>query len=101
MNFLKPLFLTFLLTFPLFAQESGEILYQRCIPCHGENGRKVALGKSSVIAGQSHDLLIQKLTAYQEGTLSIKGMGRLMQAQLRDYTYRDLENLSRYIESLH
>lgn len=90
----------FCLGFSLEASAQGEALYQRCIPCHGESGRKVAMGESRAIAGDSQIGLASKLFAYKEGELGERQRGKIMQSRLQKLKDEELLELAAHIESL-
>jgi cytochrome c oxidase subunit 2 len=46
----------------------GEVLYQRCSPCHGEQGEGNPELSAPVIAGQEVDYLQRQLTNFADGT---------------------------------
>ncbi len=78
----------------------GARLFSKCASCHGPNGKRKALGKSAIIAGMAKDEVLEKLKAYQAGTLNQYGMGALMKGQLSGLKEADLEALANYISKL-
>lgn len=56
-------------------------LYTKCIPCHGEQGEKVALNKSLVIKDMSNEAFVTALKGYKDGTYG-KEMKAMMKAQV-------------------
>jgi cytochrome c oxidase subunit 2 len=46
----------------------GEVLFQRCSPCHGEQGEGNPFISAPVIAGQDVDYLERQLTNFADGT---------------------------------
>jgi cytochrome c553 len=80
--------------------ETGEKLYAKCAGCHGRDGKRSALGKSALLAGQSASELADKLKAYQEGARNVNGMGNLMQGQVASLGRSDILALAEYISTL-
>ncbi len=80
--------------------DRGEKLYAACAGCHGTDGKRNALGKSAVIAGQSASDLADKLKAYQAGSRNVSGMGSLMKGQLSSLSKSDILALAEYISTL-
>jgi cytochrome c553 len=80
--------------------DAGKKLYITCAGCHGTDGKRKALGKSAVIAGQSASELADKLKAYKAGTRNIAGMGKLMQGQVVSLNKSDMLALAEYISTL-
>jgi len=80
--------------------DTGEKLYVKCAGCHGPSGKKHALGRSKVLAGQSASELADKLKAYKEGTRNVTGMGNLMQGQVSTLSKNDILALAEYISTL-
>jgi len=77
----------------------GKNIWAKCMGCHGENGEKMALGKSDVIGGEARDTILYQLKEYRAGNLNQYGMGALMKGQTQ-LTDRELEAVARYIETL-
>ena len=82
------------------ADDKGAALYAKCKSCHGADGKTKALGKSEVIAGQSADELVKKLTEYKAGTRNVAGMGTLMKGQVGNMSDEDIKALATYISNL-
>ncbi len=68
--------------------------------CHGTYGKKKALKKSEIIAGQSKNELISKIKEYKDGTRSVAGMGTLMKGKVSELTDADIETIASYLSSL-
>jgi len=79
---------------------NAENLYKSCAGCHGENGEKMALSKSIVIAGQESNLSIKELTAYKNGELNQYGLGGIMKSQLAKVSEEEIKELAKYIENM-
>ncbi len=79
--------------------DRGKELYHKCAGCHGEHGKKRALGKSALLAGQSASDLANKLIAYKEGKRNVAGMGNLMKTQLASLQKSDILALAEYIST--
>ncbi len=80
--------------------DKGAQLFAKCKGCHGADGKTKALGKSAVIAGQSADDLVKKLTEYKAGTRNVAGMGTLMKGQVGNMSDEDIKALANYISNL-
>jgi cytochrome c553 len=78
-------------------KDEGEVLYAKCAGCHGKDGKTKALGKSELLAGQSKEVLEEKLTAYQAGKRNVAGMGTLMKGQVAGMSEENIEDLAEYI----
>lgn len=78
----------------------AEALYKsKCAGCHGANGKKHALGKSNLIAGQTKALLVQKIQGYKDGSFG-GAMKKIMQGQVSSLSEEQIEALSDYISKL-
>ena len=88
-----------LFAFSASASASGESSYSKCVPCHGENGNKKALGRSDVISGLDKKEIEKKLNGYRDGTLNLHGMGSIMISQMSSKNDKEIESLSKYIST--
>jgi len=79
---------------------TGEELYSKCVACHGTDGTKHALGKSAVIAGQSINILVQKLKSYKAGTRNVTGLGGFMHKVTASLSESEILALAAYIDTL-
>ncbi len=79
--------------------DAGEKLYAKCAGCHGPDGKRSALGKSAVLAGQSASELADKLKAYKAGTRNVSGMGSLMKGQVASLSKSNILALAEYIST--
>jgi len=79
--------------------DAGEKLYAKCAGCHGVDGKRSALGKSALLAGQSASELADKLKAYKAGTRNVTGMGTLMKEQVAPLSKSDILALAEYIST--
>jgi len=99
----------FLKNFSLFAlvgllhinlwSASNEVLYNSCRFCHGEKGEVTYLGKVEPIKRLDKTSLIVLLQSYKKGEIDQMGLGKLMQAQIANFSDADIEQLSQYIAS--
>jgi len=78
----------------------GAALFKKCAGCHGADGKTKALGKSEVIAGQSAEDLVKKITEYKAGTRNVAGMGTLMKGQVAPMSDEDIKAVAAYISNL-
>ena len=77
--------------------EAGKTLYAKCAACHGADGKRAALNKSAIIAGQSAAELEIKIVEYKAGTREVNGMGNLMSAQVATMSDEEIKAVSEYI----
>ena len=80
--------------------KEGQRIYAKCSSCHGEDGRKKALGKSAIIAGQSKVDLIKKMKAYKAGTRNENGMGNLKKDLMSSLSDAAIAKVATYISTL-
>lgn len=78
---------------------SNEVLYNSCRFCHGEKGEVTYLGKVEPIKRLDKTSLIVLLQSYKKGEIDQMGLGKLMQAQIANFSDADIEQLSQYITS--
>jgi len=77
----------------------GELVYKRCIGCHGFHAEKKALDMSQVIQGWPAERVRQALRGYQEGSYGGR-MKSLMRGQASPLGDEEIDALGAYIESL-
>ncbi len=83
-----------------YTKLSGKDIYSSsCKSCHGNKGKKRALGKSQIIASWSEKNLAYALKGYKKGTYG-GGMKSTMVEEVRYLSEKNLEDLARYIVSL-
>ena len=77
----------------------GEILFKKCVSCHGQKAEKKALNKSKILVDMTQVEIEKALRGYKEGTYggSMKG---LMTNQVKNMTQKDIYKVVFYIESL-
>ena len=100
--FIKIIIFTLFLSF-LFSKENlslGKEIYKTCAICHGKNGDKRALEVSLPISGRNINRIISELNAYKKNTLNIHGMGQIMLSIMPKLSEKDIENVSKYINSM-
>jgi len=78
----------------------GKAIFAKCAGCHGQDGKKSALGKSAVIAGEDAATTVKKLQGYKAGTLNAHGMGALMKGQVSSLSDDDIKAVADYIATL-
>lgn len=78
---------------------SNEALYNSCKFCHGMKGEVFYLEKVQPINRLDKASLIAILTGYKEGTIDQIGMGKMMQAQTKNFDPEHIEQLAEYIDS--
>jgi cytochrome c553 len=74
-------------------------LFKSCAACHGNDGKKAALGKSQIIAGWDAAKTSSALHGYKDGTYG-GAMKALMKGQAGFLSDDDIEKLSEYISTL-
>ena len=79
---------------------SEKHIYAVCKGCHGANGEKKALGKSTVITGQDVAKTITQLNGYKAGTLNQYGMGGLMKGQVASMDEATIKAVAEYIAGM-
>lgn len=82
-----------------FLIADGATNYKACAGCHGVDGQKVALGKSKKIAEMTLEELNVSMNGYKDGTYGGPMKG-LMKGQLAKYNEAEIEELSKYIDTL-
>jgi len=80
--------------------DEGQRIYAKCSGCHGMDGKRKALNKSAIIAGQSKVDLMTKLKAYKAGTRNEAGMGNLMKSQMATLDDVAIAEVATYISTL-
>ncbi|MDD2383327.1 MAG: c-type cytochrome [Sulfurospirillaceae bacterium] len=100
----KTVFLVVSLLFGIssYAQEltRGEILFQKCVGCHGQDGKNKAFGKSSIIAGQPAEDLIESLTFYKESEFKAHTSTTVMAKQVKAMANTDIIDVATYVSKL-
>ena len=78
---------------------NAKILFGACAVCHGQNGEKVALGKSQIIKGWDKEKVIAALNGYKDGSYGgvMKGV---MKSQVINKTDAEIEALAEFISNL-
>ncbi len=82
------------------ASADGKAIFAKCAGCHGQDGKKKALNKSNVIAGQDAAKTLEQLKGYKAGTLNTHGMGALMKGQVSSLSDADMKAVADYIATL-
>jgi mono/diheme cytochrome c family protein len=78
----------------------GEEIYKdRCVACHGENGEKLALGKSEAIGGWDKEKTEKVFEGYLNNTYG-KELKALMKMQIGHMSKERLVQLAEYISTL-
>ena len=76
---------------------SHETMYNSCRFCHGEKGELRYLGKVELINRLDKTSLVILLQGYKQGEINQMGLGKMMQAQIANFTESDIEALAAYI----
>ncbi len=82
-----------------FAQDAarGKGLYQKCIACHGEDGRGNAAEEAPMIAGQFDWYIISSIEAFKLGA---ERKNPKMLPFIKDLSNADIADLAAYISSM-
>ena len=75
---------------------AGKVKAEACAGCHGADGNKVLNPSYPRLAGQHKDYLAAALIAYQRGSRN----NAIMNAQAKQLSRVDIDNLSAYFASL-
>lgn len=79
---------------------NNEAMYHSCRFCHGERGELTYLGKVEPINRLDKTSLVILLQGYKQGTIDQMGLGKMMQAQIANFSESDIEVLATYITQL-
>lgn len=71
-------------------------IYKVCANCHGQNGEKVAMGKSKIINQMSKEDFISAMHGYKDGSYGAALKG-LMKGQVLKLSDQDIEDLANKI----
>lgn len=74
----------------------GKAKYAGCLACHGANGEG---GIGPMLAGQTVDYIVGRLTAYRNGE-QVGAQSALMWGQASGLSDQDIQDLAKYVESL-
>ena len=79
---------------------NGHSIYvHKCASCHGQQGEKIALNTSSIIAGWKSQKTIKVLTGYKKGDYGKKLKG-IMKAQANALNDAQIKAVAEYIATL-
>ena len=70
--------------------------YVQCAACHGQSGEG---GMGPALAGQTSDMIVEKLTIYKNGD-TIGTMSNIMGGQASWMSEKDMRDIGNYIETL-
>lgn len=79
--------------------DAAALYKSKCSGCHGSKGQKHALGKSNILAGQSKELLKEKMEGYKNGSYG-GAMKQIMSSQISSMSEEQIEALADYISKL-
>ena len=82
-------------TTSLFAN-GGDVLYKKCVGCHGVKAEKAALGKSKIVANMSKEEIVKALQGYKDGTYG-GAMKGIMRGQVASLETKDFNALAEHI----
>ena len=75
---------------------TGAKHYKQCSACHGVDGSG---GMGPALAGQTNDMIVDKLTQYRNGD-TIGTMSNIMWSQSSWMTDKDIRDIANYVETL-
>lgn len=78
---------------------SGEVIFNKCKSCHGNNAEKKALNSSAIIKGWEASKIEDALKGYQNGTYGAS-MKNIMSAQAKALSDEEIKKVASYIHSL-
>lgn len=78
---------------------STSVNAKKCAACHGQNGEKIALGKSKVISQMSAKDIEYALKGYKAGTYG-SSMRSLMKAQVLNLSNDDMDALGKHFSKV-
>ncbi|TLD80579.1 c-type cytochrome [Helicobacter sp. MIT 05-5293] len=83
-------------------QVDAQVLYKKCVACHGKDGKTVAPGSvgNVLIASLNKAQVIEALKGFRAQTLSKGGNSVIMYMQTKNLTDEDIEALATYIDAL-
>lgn len=78
--------------------QTGEELYSKCAPCHGDNGDGTeAYPQLNTL---TKERLIEMLTGYQKGSYGSGNNKKIMQVQVTGMSQADMEKLAEFVTGL-
>ncbi|WP_027327442.1 c-type cytochrome [Helicobacter pametensis] len=80
----------------MFAQAPA--LYNKCVACHGKDGKKVGIAPKA-LAGLSKQEVLDFLHGYKDKTIK-SPKANLMYNQVKNLSDADMETLANYISTL-
>ena len=81
------------------AAADGAALYKQCVTCHGDNGEKVALGKSKVIKGMSQADIAAAMKGYKAGTFG-GSLKSVMEKQVATLSDAQIDEVSAFVAQM-
>ncbi len=88
------------MTFSLFAEVKGSVLYTSCQYCHGIKAEKVYADVVPSIKNSDYETLKMKLELYKKGELDMYGYGSIMKQQMKNIPTELIPTLAKYINNL-
>lgn len=82
---------------------AGKVAIEKfgCASCHGADFNSPIDPSYPKLAGQPQDYLAHSLTAYQRGSTKLNGrVNAIMNAQAKDLSAKDIQNIAAYLHSL-
>ena len=93
---MKKLLLIKIALFSSLLYADGATAYKKCASCHGNNGEKVALGKSKIIKDMTKAEIVASLKGYKDGTYG-GASKNIMLPQVKDLSDNDIKDISELI----
>jgi len=93
---MKKIVIASIATFALVTAATAAVNGKACVACHGANWEKAAMGKSKIVANQTHAEIATALKGYKAGTYGgpMKGV---MKGQVARYSDAELEAFAQTI----
>lgn len=82
---------------PANTAKLGATVFEKCIVCHGADGKMPALGVSNAITGMKETILLHKINAYKEGSLDQYGRGDDMHQEVQYLSDDEIKAVAKYI----
>lgn len=86
------------LGFASMAFAQAPALYNKCVACHGKDGKKVGVAPKA-IAGLTKDQVVTMLKGYKDKTIK-SPKANLMYNQVKNLSDADINTLADYISTL-
>lgn len=86
-------------TFAAGDAAKGEVLYKKCMACHGKDGMGLKSQKAPMLAGQFDWYIETQVTAIRDGARANNNTKKMLPF-VKNLTTQDIKDLSAYISAL-